>query len=113
MASLIDANNANTGFLSFNAAGELTGFLFGTHCVAGRCGLVSGGESWFARTFGRTSAFTYTSVDSLGRPSAGTGEVGYSLAPVAVPVPEPGTLGLFGLGALLIGLFVGARRRIC
>jgi len=27
------------------------------------------------------------------------------------PVPEPGALGMFGLGALLIGLFAGLRRR--
>lgn len=107
-----DANSANTGFLSFNAAGDLTGFLFGNNCVAGRCGLISRGDSWFARTFGRTNNFTYTAVDSLGRPSAGVGNVSYSLAPVSVPVPEPGTLGLFGLGALLIGLFLGVRRRM-
>lgn len=29
-----------------------------------------------------------------------------------VPVPEPATLGMFGLGALLIGLFAGLRRRM-
>jgi hypothetical protein len=29
-----------------------------------------------------------------------------------VSVPEPGVLGMFGLGALLAGLFVGSRRRV-
>ncbi len=29
----------------------------------------------------------------------------------AVPVPEPAAIGIFGLGALLIGLFAGLRRR--
>jgi len=28
-----------------------------------------------------------------------------------VPVPEPGVLGMFGLGALLAGIFIGSRRR--
>jgi hypothetical protein len=28
-------------------------------------------------------------------------------------VPEPGALGMFGFGALLIGLFAGLRRRMC
>jgi hypothetical protein len=28
------------------------------------------------------------------------------------PVPEPAALGMFGLGALLIGLFAGMRRRV-
>jgi hypothetical protein len=27
-------------------------------------------------------------------------------------VPEPGVLGMFGFGALLIGLFAGLRRRV-
>ena len=91
-----DANTANTGFLSFDADGKLTNILFGTNCdTVKTCSL-----PWFARS----GKFTY------GRP--GTGRVTFSLAPVAVPVPEPGALGLFGLGALLIGLFVGVRRRI-
>ena len=34
-----------------------------------------------------------------------------TFGPTSVPVPEPGALGMFGLGALLAGLFVGLRRR--
>jgi hypothetical protein len=30
-----------------------------------------------------------------------------------MPVPEPAALGMFGFGALLIGLFAGLRRRYC
>lgn len=30
-----------------------------------------------------------------------------------VGVPEPGTLGMYGVGMLVLGLFVGLRRRVC
>ncbi|MEO7052693.1 MAG: PEP-CTERM sorting domain-containing protein [Rhodanobacter sp.] len=100
-----DANSANTGYLSFNAAGKLTDFWFGNSCVAARCALLPLKNSWFVH-----NVFGYTALDSRGRPGApGAGSISYSLAPV--PVPEPGTLGLFGLGALLMGLFLGTRRR--
>ncbi len=33
--------------------------------------------------------------------------------PPPVEVPEPSVLGIFGLGTLLIGLFIGRRRRFC
>lgn len=36
---------------------------------------------------------------------------GTAQVPPPVPVPEPGVLGMFGLGALLAGLFAGSRRR--
>ena len=91
-----DATTANTGFLSFDADGNLTNILFGTNCdKVKNCSL-----PWFARS----GTFTY------GRP--GTGKLSYSLATAAVPVPEPSMLGLFGMGALLIGLFFGTRRRL-
>jgi hypothetical protein len=34
-----------------------------------------------------------------------------TFGPTSVPVPEPAALGVFGLGALLAGLFVSLRRR--
>jgi len=36
-----------------------------------------------------------------------------SIQPNITTVPEPSTLGMFGLGLLLIGLFAGLRRRLC
>lgn len=35
-----------------------------------------------------------------------------SITPASVNVPEPAALGVFGLGVLLIGAFVGSRRRV-
>ncbi len=92
-----NANTANTGFLSFDADGNLSNILFGTNCNTRLCSLP--GNSWFARS----GNFTYD--------RRGTGRLTFSLAPVPVSVPEPSALGLFGLGALMIGLLVGARRR--
>lgn len=98
------AATANTGYLSFDAAGDLSNILFGTNCVAGDCTLVRG-KSWVSRS----GTFTYISSPT-GRP--GTGQLKFSLVAGPVAVPEPGTLGMFGLGALLLGLFVGTRRRL-
>lgn len=99
-----DATTANTGLLKFDSSGNLASFLFGSNCTAGRCTLlrsdsflVSSEEfKFFARTPGN---------------AAGTGNTIFALAPVSVP--EPGTLGLFGLGVLMLGLFAGTRRRMC
>ena len=39
------------------------------------------------------------------------GDSGWIVSGTSVSVPEPAELGLFGLGALLVGLFAGLRRR--
>lgn len=102
-----DASTANTGKLTFDAVGNLTSFIFGTDCTAGLCKLSTGAGSFLVSD----NAFAYF----VRRPvlGAGTGTTTYSLATTPVSVPEPGTLGMFGLGALLLGLFAGARRRMC
>jgi hypothetical protein len=98
-----NAATVNTGFLTFDASGVLTDFLFGTNCNAGTCTVVRS-DSFFVSS----TAFTFFARTPAN--SAGTGVTAYSLTPVSVP--EPGTLGLFGLGALLLGFFAGTRRRI-
>ena len=103
-----DATTANTGFLSFDALGALTGFSFGNNCSAGGCRLRPGSESWLVDLKG----FAYTARLANGRFTSGSGPLAFQLAPTSVPVPEPATLGLFGLGALVLGLFVRARRRV-
>jgi len=40
-----------------------------------------------------------------------SGDSGWIVAGGPVVVPEPAELGLFGVGALVIGLFAGLRRR--
>lgn len=94
-----DATTANTGFLSFDANGDLNNIYFGTNCERPRgCSV-----PWLARS----GFFTYQRPD--GRP--GTGRLTFALAAVPASVPEPNALGFFGFGALLIGLFVGVGRR--
>jgi len=43
-----NAATANTGTLSFDGAGHLTDFMFGTHCSAGECSFAVAPETWFA-----------------------------------------------------------------
>jgi hypothetical protein len=97
-----DAATANTGWLEFDAAGSLHGFGFGTGCWAGICVVSSGSNGWSITQ----RSFTYSTPSNW----IGLGSVTYALAPVEVP--EPGTLGLFGLGALVVGLLAGRRRRM-
>lgn len=99
-----DTGAANTGQLTFDGAGNLTSFIFGTDCTAGLCKLGTGAGSFLVSS----TAFAYFSRRP---PGAGIGTTSYSPAAPSVSVPEPGVLGLFGLGALLIGLFASARRR--
>lgn len=99
-----NAATANTGRLTFDSSGTLTDFLFGTNCTAGNCTLVRTDSFLVSST--RFKVFARTPGNA-----AGTGTTIYSLAPVSVP--EPGTLGLFGLGVLMLGLFAGTRRRMC
>lgn len=99
------AATANTGWLAFDAAGNLNDFAFGNSCGPGSCGITISLNDWFVST----GFFGYGLPAFSG---IGEGGVTYALAPVNVP--EPGTPGLFGLGALvMIGLLVGRRRRGC
>lgn len=97
-----NANTANTGFLSFDAAGNLTGAKFGNDCWAGNCYVAAGTDYWYAFN----GDFLFASLTSN---DAYHGNVTYAHA---VAIPEPGTPELFGLGALMIGLLVGLRRRM-
>lgn len=109
-----DAATANAGSLSFDAAGDLSGITFGSHCVMfmrrPRCTLLlqPAEDSWLAIN----GLFEYIATPSGSFAPRGVGHVTYALAAGPVSVPEPGTLGLFGLGGLVIGSFVGLRRRV-
>lgn len=103
-----DAATANTGFLSFDAARNLTNILFGSNCTTTNCSLPPT-ASWQSRS----GVFSYGALNASGHYRPGTGLLSYSLAAGPVSVPEPGALGLFGLGALMLGGFVGLRRRTC
>ena len=101
-----NASTANTGFLTFDSAGNLTEFVFGTWCDdPGSCATGPYRNDWYATSF---AGIWYGVLDS---DQVFTGELTWALAPASVP--EPGTLGLFGLGALVIGAFARRRRRTC
>ncbi|MEO8809737.1 MAG: PEP-CTERM sorting domain-containing protein, partial [Rhodanobacter sp.] len=98
-----DASTANTGLLGFDAAGKLTSFDISSSCD--QCTFSAGTDNFSLFQY-PTNGFAYStaSFDDFG-----FGNVTYSLAGVAVP--EPGALGLFGFGLLLLG-GVAVRRRL-
>jgi hypothetical protein len=90
---------ANTAQLGFNSSGALVGALFGTNCGAGGCGIHVRTSEWWVSWFPRTNDFAYA-LTTVG----GTYEGTASITEAQPSVPEPGTLGLFGLelGALIL-----------
>lgn len=101
-----NAGMANTGWLGFTPAGDLRSFAFGTNCDAGGCGITGFGNNvrWFAydpNPFTGAGGFSY-SIDNE--------YYGGTLTFARAAVPEPAVLGMFGLGVVLIGLFMAMRR---
>lgn len=97
-----NAGTANTGALGFDGSGALTYFVFGNNCVAGTCVVTPGNYEWWVLP--GTGGFVYSVPGS--DVDFGNSSVSYALA----SVPEPGSLGLFGFGVLLLGF--AARRRL-
>lgn len=89
---------ANTGWLTFDAAGILISFGFGNNCSAGTCTILGGTNQWFATP----ALFGYAMQGQSGIWTAGT--MAFRLRQVV----EPGTLGMLGLA--LLGLAVSRRR---
>lgn len=109
-----DETTANTGYLYFGPDGDLWNFVFGTNCsvVTHDCYEDLGTNQWSAR-FG-LNGFIFAHPSS--NQNVWTANVTFALVPYIPPedptsVPEPGTLGLFGLGALIIGVGLARRRR--
>lgn len=101
-----NAGTANTGTLKFDSTGNLVSFIFGTDCdVRGTCYVPWGSNNW---TISSVFGFGY-SIPASGVYSRGT--VNFARA-VPASVPEPGSLGLFGVGVLMLGLFARQRRRV-
>lgn len=117
---------------SVNAAGtggDETGYLLGATCtVGGGCTpIVLGSCTRFGNWSGHSAQcmFDFTEADLLGRgitdiwvASSTTDQSGTSNSNILLgsdfvldTVPEPKALGIFALGLLLIGAFVGLRRR--
>lgn len=98
-----DASNANTGLLGFDADGNLSSFFISSSCD--QCTFGAGTDNFTITAF-PTDGFAYStaSFDDFG-----FGDVTYARA--GVPVPEPGSLGLFGLGLAMLG-GVAVRQRL-
>ncbi|HEY9112347.1 MAG TPA: hypothetical protein VIM92_11315 [Rhodanobacteraceae bacterium] len=95
----------------FDGSDTATYLLTFDSALDGTSPFVANGSGWlsFAHIQGITG-------DCSGFIVSGTGTLGTSEGPCHVVVPEPealGSLGMFGLGALLIGVFLGMRRRYC
>ncbi len=98
-----DASTANTGLLGFDAAGKLSSFFISSGCE--QCTFAPGTDNFTLTAF-PTDGFAYSTATF---DDFGTGNVTYSLA--GVSVPEPGALGLFGFGLLMLG-GAAVRRRL-
>ena len=84
-----NASSANTGFLSFDPTGGLTGFWFGTNCMARSC-FEPPGASWQVHANSEPEFAYGTSTPPYG----GDGSLSFSRAPMSVS--EPGVWGMFG-----------------
>ena len=96
-----DASTANTGALGFDSAGGLSSFFISSSCP--QCAFAPGTDNF--TVLPGSLGFLYSTATSS---DYGVGDVTYSLA--GVSVPEPGALGLFGFGLLLLGGVVLRRR---
>lgn len=97
-----DASTANTGLLGFDSAGNLSSFFISSSC--GQCTFAPGTDNFTLTAFPMDGfAYSTATFDDFG-----FGNVTYALAGVAVP--EPGALGVFGFGLLMLGGVVARRR---
>lgn len=93
-----DETTANTGWLTFDAAGILTDPTFGTDCTGTGCTVHGGTNEWYFTDF----SFDYAVLGVDG--SYHTHDLSFE----RVDVPEPATLLLLAAG--LLGLRVTRRR---
>jgi hypothetical protein len=85
------AATVNTGFLRFDAAGNLTRFSIGTNCGAGGCTVTGNVANFFIDNAG---GFAY----SLGAGLFVRSPVTFQQVVAEVPAPVPAALALFAVG---------------
>lgn len=98
-----DETTANTGWLGFDATGNLIAEAIGTNCNAGSCSVTSDREQWY--TVSASGSFFYAVPRNNGVWSG-------TVTLTAATVPEPATLALLALALALAGLGVARRRKL-
>ncbi len=100
-----DETTANSGWLQFDAAGELLEAHFGNNCFAGGCAIGAGAQEWWVRVGvpGTVNDFAYSGFN-------GATQFFNTYDNRLIPnrIPEPSAPLLFGAGILVVGR---ARRR--
>jgi len=99
-----DETTANTGYLSFDGAGDLVGYYFGSDCVAGSCTVNSGTDGFYLQDGGLLYASSAPGSDG----SFGGFVSDLTLRDTGGNIPEPASLALVLSAGLLA---YGSRRR--
>ena len=97
-----NSTTANTGWLGFDSAGDLNSFLFGNNCAAGGCTVIFGFDNFFADVGSGGFVYSLPGVNNAFFGNVTLDHVG---------VPEPGALGLFCFGLLLLLFGAASRQR--
>jgi hypothetical protein len=97
-----NASTANTGFMIFDAAGNLTSATFGNNCDAGTCFVQPDTNQWWIGG----SLLSYATPTSAAESDGGN--VTFTLVSA---VPEPGSLALLAIAVLGLGFAHRSRGR--